>query len=82
MCTSSLSVVLGVFLQQDDQNYFLSLLGYPRGVSQYTQGTWEIESILVLSNAQPFERGILIYHQVHEVPFNLPQSYTKCDSIY
>ena len=51
-------------------------------VSRYTQGTWEIKSVLVLYNAQSFERGPPIYNQVHEVPFYIPQGYVKGHSIY
>ena len=62
--------------------FFLDGLGNPRRVSRYTQGTWELKSILVLSNAQPFKRGFPIYNQVHEVPFHIPQGYMKGCLIY
>ena len=38
--------------------------------------------MLVLSNAQPFKRGLSIYNQVREVPFNIPQGYVKGYLIY
>ena len=46
------------------------------------KGMWELKSIVVFSNAQPFERGPLIYNRVHEVPFDIPQGYMKGRSIY
>ena len=79
---SSLSVVLSVFLQQDGQKYFLEWLRNLIGVSRYTQGKWELKSILVLSSAQLFERGPLIYNRVREVIFYIPQGYVKGRSIY
>ena len=82
MRSSSLSVVLSVFLQQDGENDFLSWLGYPREVSQYKQVTWELKSVLVLSNAQLFDRSLPIYYRVHEVPFYTPQGYVKSRLIY
>ena len=82
MCSSSSSVVLGVLLQQDDQNGFLIWLRYPRGVSRYMQGMWELKYVLVLSNAQPYERGLPIYNRVCEVPFDIPQGYVQGRSIY
>ena len=82
MRSSSPSVVLGVFLQQYDQKEVLSWLRYPRGVSRYTQGSQELKSVLVMSNAQPYERGILIYNRVREVPFYIPQGYVKGRLIY
>ena len=75
-------VVLGVFLQQEGQKDFLSWFGYLRGVSRYTLDMWELKSVLVLSNAQPFERGLPIYHRVCEEPFDIPQGYVKIRSIY
>ena len=51
-------------------------------VSQYTQGMLELQSVVVLSNAQPFERGPPIYNQVREVPLYIPQGYVKGRSIY
>ena len=36
----------------------------------------------VMSNAQPSEKGLPIYNQVHEVPFDVPQGYVKGRSIY
>ena len=82
MRSSSPSVFLGVLIQQYEQNVFLSWFGYLRGVSQYTLGTWELKSIVVLSNAQPFKRGLPIYNRVHEVPFDIPKGYVKGRSIY
>ena len=41
-------------------------LRIPKRVSQYTLGMWELKSIVVLSNAQPFDRSLLIYYQVRE----------------
>ena len=35
-----------------------------------------------MSNAQPSERGLPIYNQVCEVPFDVPQGYVKGRSIY
>ena len=46
------------------------------------QGTWEIKFMLVLSDAQLFERGLPIYHRVREEPFYIPQEYMKDRSIY
>ena len=46
------------------------------------QGTWEIKLVVVLSNAQPFTRGLPIYNRVHEVLFYIPQGYMKGRSIY
>ena len=54
----------------------------PKGVSQYTLGTGELNSVVVLSNAQMYERGLLIYNRVREVPFYIPQGYVKGRSIY
>ena len=68
--------------KQDGQRDFLRWIGYPSGVSQYTQGTWEIKSILVLSNVQLYERGVPIYNRVYEVPFYIPQGYVKGHLIY
>ena len=33
-------------------------------------GMWELKSIVVLSNAQPFERGLPIYSRYVEEPHN------------
>ena len=44
--------------------------------------TWELKSVLVFSNAQPFTRGLLIYDRVREVTFDIPQGYMKGHSIY
>ena len=82
MRSSSLSVFLGVLLEQDSQKDFPSWLGYPRGVSRYTQGTCDLKSVLVMSNAQPYERGLSIYNLVREVPLYIPQGYVKVRSIY
>ena len=82
MHSNSPSVVVNVFLQQENQKDFLTWLRYPIGFSQYTQGTWEIKSILVLSNVQPYERGVPIYNRLYEVPFYIPQGYVKGCSIY
>ena len=57
-------------------------LKIPKSDSLYTQGTWELKSMLVLSTAQPFERGPPIYNRVREVPFDIPQGYVKGHSIY
>ena len=57
-------------------------LRIPKSVSQHTQGTLELHSVVVLSNAKPFERGLSIYSQVREVPFYIPQGYVKGRSIY
>ena len=65
--------------KQDGQRDFLRWIRYPSGVSQYTQGTWELKSVIVL---QPFERGLPIYNRVREVPFYIPQGYVKGHSIY
>ena len=54
----------------------------PKSVSRYMQGTWELISVVVLSNAQPFTRGLPIYNRVREVPFYIPQGYMKGHSIY
>ena len=40
------------------------------GVSQYTQGTWELKSIVVSSNVQAFERGLPMYTRYVEEPYN------------
>ena len=64
----------------------------PNDVSQYMQGMWELKSIVVLSNAQPFERGLPIYFQVceiiflctikvREIPFYVPSSTWKNHTI-
>ena len=45
-------------------------------------GIWELKSVVVLSNAQPFIRGLPIYNRVREVPFYIPQGYVKGRSIY
>ena len=54
----------------------------PKRVSQYMLGTGELKSVVVLSNAQLFTRGLPIYNWVHEVPFTIPQGYVKGCSIY
>ena len=82
MRSSSSSVVLGVLLQQDDQRDFLRWFGNPSRVFRYTQGTWDLKTILVLSNAQPFKRGLLIYNGVRELPFYIPQGYMRGRYIY
>ena len=64
------SVVLDVFLQQDIQRDFLIRLRNPSRVSWYMKGTWELKYVLVLYNAQLFERGPLIDNWVREVPFD------------
>ena len=46
------------------------------------QGMWELHSVVVLSNAQPSERGLPIYNRVDEVPFYIPQGYMKGHLIY
>ena len=38
------------------------------GVPLYTQGMWELKYLLVLSNAQPFERGLPICSKYVEDP--------------
>ena len=38
--------------------------------------------MLVLSNAQPLKRDLLIYNRVCEVPFHIPQGYVKGRPIY
>ena len=45
-------------------------------------GIGELKLVVVLSNAQPFTRGLLIYNQVREVPLYIPQGYVKGCSIY
>ena len=82
MRSSSSSLVLSLLLQKYGQKDFLSWLMYPRGVSLYTQGTWDLKSILVLSNAQLFKRVLPVYNRVHEIPFDIPQGYVKGCSIY
>lgn len=37
-------------------------------VSKYTLGMWELKSIVVFSNAQRFERGLIIYKRYIEEP--------------
>ena len=46
------------------------------------QGMWELKSVVVLSNAQPFTRGLATYNRIPEVPFYIPQGYVKGNSIY
>ena len=46
------------------------------------KSTWELKLVVVLSNAQSFTRGLPIYNQVREVPFDIPQRYVKGHSIY
>ena len=48
----------------------------------YTLGTGELNSIVVLSNAQLFERGPPIYNRIHQVPLDIPQGYVKGHLIY
>ena len=67
---------------QDIQRVFLRWSEYPNRVSQYMQVTWELKLVVVLSNAQPFTRGLLIYNRVREVPLDIPQGYVKGRSIY
>ena len=57
-------------------------LRIPKRVSRYTLGAWELKSVVVFSNAQPFTRGLPIYNQVREVPFYIPRGYMKVRSIY
>ena len=64
---------------QKDNSYGFRI---PKRVSQYTLGTWELKSIVVLSNAQPFDRSLPIYYRVRELPFDIPQGYVKGCSIY
>ena len=64
------------------KGFFTNGLGNPRMVSRYMQGTWELKSVLVMSNAQLFKRGLPIYNRVREVPFDIPQGYMKGRSIY
>ena len=56
-------------------------LRIPKRVSRYTLGTWELKSVVVLSNAQTFGMSLPIYYQVCEVPFDIPQGYVKGISI-
>ena len=71
-------------LLQCQDNQKVNSVGHrnPKTVSQYTLGTGELKSVVVLSNAQPSTRGLLIYNRVHEVPFYIPQEYVKGHSIY
>ena len=46
-------------------------------VSQNTLDIEELNSVVVLSNAQLFERVPPIYNRVCEVPFDIPQGYMK-----
>ena len=78
----SLNVFLVYGSKQDGQRNFLRWIRYPSGVSRYTQGTWELKSVVVLSNAQPFTRDLPIYNRVREVPFYIPQGYVEVHSIY
>ena len=64
------------------KGFFLSWIRNPSRVSRYTQGTWELKSVVVLSNAQSFTRCLLIYNRVCEVPFYIPQWYVQVCSIY
>ena len=64
--------------QKDNSNG----LSIPKRVSQYTLGMWELKSVVVLSNAQPFDMSLPIYYRVCEVPFHIPQGYVKNRSIY
>ena len=57
-------------------------LKIPKSVSLYMQGMWELHSVVVLSNAQPYKRGLLIYNRLREVHFDIPQGYMKGRSIY
>ena len=68
--------------KQDDQSVFLSWTRKPSVVSRYTQDPWELKSVVVLSNAQPSTRVLLIYYRLREVPFYIPQGYMKGRLIY
>ena len=69
----SLTVVLGVLRCQYRQK--VNSVGHmtPKRVSQYTLGTGELNSVVVLSNAQPLDNRISIYYRVHEVLFYIPE---------
>ena len=58
----SLNVVFSVWLQARWPKGFSQIDRYPGGVTQYTQDTWELKSVVVLSNAQSFIRGLHIYN--------------------
>ena len=76
------SVVVGVLRCQDDQK--INSVGHrnPKRVSQYTLGTGDLNFVVVLSNAQPYEMGLPIYNRVREAPFYIPQWYVKGRLIY
>ena len=65
-------------VQKDDSDG----LRIPKMVSRYTLGMWELKSIVVLANVQPFDKSLPIYYRVREVPFDIPQGYMKGCSIY
>ena len=67
---------------EDGQRVNSDGLHIPKNVSRYSQGTWELKSVVVLSNAQPFKRGLPTYCWVREVPFYIPQGYVKDHLIY
>ena len=67
---------------QDGQRVNSDCLKIPKSVSWYMQGTWELKSVVVLSNAQPFTRGLPIYNRVCELPLYIPQGYVKGHLIY
>ena len=82
MCVVAPRVLFSVYFFDKTDDMLLSLSQNLVGVSQYTQGTWELKSIVVLSNAQPFERGPPIHNRVREVPFDIPHGYVKFHYIY
>ena len=59
---SDASFLLHRILHQKVRNVE-NLRGKIRTSVLVTQGTWELKSIVVLSNAQPFERGPPIYNE-------------------
>ena len=61
------SSILSVLQQQDGQ--MVNSVGFKvLGVSLYMQGTWELKYMLVLYNAQIFEKGLPIYSKYMEEP--------------
>ena len=75
-------VVLGVLWCQDSQKVNSVRHENHKRVSQYTLGMGELNYVVVLSSAQLYEMGLLMYNRVHEVPFYIPQGYVKGHSIY
>ena len=69
-CGKSPQVLLSVYCDNKTIKWLTKLVLRFKGVSLWMQGTWELKYVLVLSNAQPYDRVLSIYSSYMREPHN------------